>query len=79
MARPIGSKNNPNRKPLPFKHREVSRAIRSVQSRGLPITGVEIDPRTGKITVMTSSPPTDAPDTELDKWMDKHASAVEGH
>jgi hypothetical protein len=53
MARPLGSKNNPNRKPLPFKHREIARAVRSVQSTGLPIAGVEVDPRTGKITVMT--------------------------
>jgi hypothetical protein len=56
MARPLGSKNNPNRKPLPFRQREVSRAIRSVQATGLPISGVDIDPRSGKISITTGSP-----------------------
>jgi hypothetical protein len=63
----FGSKNNPNRKPLPFRQREVARAIKSVRSCGLPITAVDIDPRTGKITVVTGSPTT-GDDSKSNPW-----------
>ena len=53
-GRPKGAKNNPNRRPLPFKQRDVSRALSGVMSRGLSIEKIEIHPSTGAITITTS-------------------------
>lgn len=60
-GRPKGARSNPDRTPLDFKQSNVRRAVKAVQAMGLPIGRIEIDPRSGKITVevggaMTSSP-----------------------
>jgi hypothetical protein len=67
MPRRPGTQNNPDRRPLSFRQREVARAIRSVQATGLPISGVDIDPRTGKITIMTG-PPTGGDVSKNNPW-----------
>jgi hypothetical protein len=51
MGRPKGSLNSPTRKPLDVRQSTVRRTIKAVQSMGLPIGRIEIDPRSGKITV----------------------------
>jgi hypothetical protein len=50
-GRPKGAKNNPNRIPIDFKQSNVRRAIKAVQSMDLSVASVEVDQRTGKITV----------------------------
>ena len=52
MGRPKGAKSDPNRKPLQFKQTEVQRAIRGVQAQGLPVHRVDVDPRSGLISIM---------------------------
>lgn len=39
-----------------FKAADVERAIRAAQKTGLPISGFEIDPQTGRIKVHTLAP-----------------------
>jgi hypothetical protein len=51
LGRPPGRKDNPFRTPMPFKRSEVSRAIRGVINQGLEIERVEVNPRTGLITI----------------------------
>ncbi len=67
MARPRGSKTNPNRTRLPFKQSEIERAIRGVRSMGLPIDRVEIYPTCGKILIGTS-PAGDAVNSKTNPW-----------
>jgi hypothetical protein len=52
-GRPLGSKDDPNRARLPFKTHDVMRAIRGVTNMGMSVAAVEIDPKTGLITVKT--------------------------
>jgi hypothetical protein len=60
MARPKGSKTNPNRKPMAFKQRELERAVKAIQRRKLPITAAEIDPHTGRIKISIGAPSSDS-------------------
>jgi hypothetical protein len=52
MARPTSA----------FKQGDVTRAVRGVEAAGQPITGVQIDTKDGKITVLTGAPNPDVPD-----------------
>jgi hypothetical protein len=58
MGRPKGSKTRSGHPPLRFKQSEVERAIRGVQSRSLPISRVEVDPISGRISIITDKPDT---------------------
>jgi hypothetical protein len=69
MARPEGSKNNPNRRPMPFKQSEVARVVRAVESRGLNVRRVDVEPRTGKISILTGSDKDAASDNPWDEVM----------
>ena len=53
QGEPSGAKSNPNRERLPFKQRDVGRALAGVLSKGLSIEKVEIHPSTGMITITT--------------------------
>ena len=55
------------RKASTFTKSEVARAIKGVQSLGLDITGVEIDPAHGKVEVKIGKP---AEVTDADEWAD---------
>jgi hypothetical protein len=59
MARPKGSKTNPNRKRLPFKQSEIERAIRGARAQGLNVGRIEIEPRSGKISIVAAPSGTD--------------------
>jgi hypothetical protein len=63
------------RRPLSFKQRDVTRAVRAAKAAGLPVHRVEIDPRTGCIVIDTGAGA--APmsgGNELDRWLErKHA------
>jgi hypothetical protein len=45
-----------DRKPLPFREKDVARAVRAVRAGGEQVDRVEVDPRTGKITVSVRMP-----------------------
>jgi hypothetical protein len=69
MGRPKGSKTRPDHyTPMRFKQSEVERGIRGVQSRGLPISRVEIDPQTGRISIVTGKPHTDDNSSSKNPW-----------
>jgi len=60
-------------RPKAFRQHDVTRALRAVQATGLNVTGVEIDPATGKIVVRTGSAET-VQGNDLDKWLsEQHA------
>lgn len=49
-----------------FKEIDVKRAIRATQAAGLLVTRVEIDPETGKITVIAGA--ADGPAESTNPW-----------
>jgi hypothetical protein len=60
------------RRPPSFKQHDVTRALKAAMAAGLHVTGVEIDPASGKIVIRTGA---DAPSPagDLDKWLASHA------
>lgn len=54
MARPIGSRTIASR--IAFKQRDVERALRAVRAQEIGIGKIEIDPRTGRISITPSVP-----------------------
>ena len=52
-GRPKGAKSDPNRKRLPFKQRDVTRALSGVMSKGLSVQKIQIHPTSGTITITT--------------------------
>jgi hypothetical protein len=63
----------PMRRPCTFKKTEVTRAAKAVLAAGVDITRVEIEPVTGKITIMTSSSSGAEQITDLDRWVAERA------
>jgi hypothetical protein len=60
-----------------FRNRDIQRAVKATKSAGLDPVAVEVNPNSGVIKILTSkSTPNEG---ELDQWMAKHASSVEGH
>jgi hypothetical protein len=61
-----------------FHERELARALRAAQKSGMPFDRVEVDPHTGKISVIASKPADgDNAKTgnEVEKWITKqHAN-----
>jgi hypothetical protein len=63
-------KNVPPRSPGRFRERELARAVRAAKSAGGE--RVEIDPATGKISVILTKPGGDsAADNEVENWLSK--------
>ena len=52
-GRPLGSKDDPNRARLPFKTSDVMKVIRGAYNMGMAVDAVEVDPKTGLITIKT--------------------------
>jgi hypothetical protein len=62
-----------SRKPCTFRQCEVTRAIKGMLAAGCEVAGAEIDPKTGKIVVMTSdrvskSDSEASPASDFDSW-----------
>lgn len=51
-----------------FKKAEVARAIRAAVESGMPNPRVEVDPRTGKIVIMSGTPTTADSAPAANEW-----------
>ena len=56
-----------------FKKTDVTRAMKAVLAAGVAISGIEIEPATGKITITTSGTSGAEKITDLDRWMAENA------
>jgi hypothetical protein len=56
-----------------FRQRDVIRALKAARAAGMSVTRFEIDPITGKIVVIMSSPENVEQRKELDKWIARRA------
>jgi hypothetical protein len=56
-----------------FRQRDVAAAIKAARAAGCTITRVEIDPITGRITIMIGAPGELKEASDLDKWLAQHA------
>ena len=63
-----------SRRPCAFRQRDIARAVRGAQAAGIEIGRVDIDPLTGKISVVPAAEPKN--DTELDRWLTGHPENV---
>jgi hypothetical protein len=61
------------RSPCSFRETDVRRAIKAARASGIDIARLEIEPVTGKITIMTSSSSGAEKITDLDRWVAEHA------
>ena len=73
LRRHAATPNRPRRSPARFKEREVARALRAARRAGGIVDRVEIDPGSGKITVIMARPG-EARSTDLDSWMQKKSN-----
>ena len=55
------------RGPCAFKQRDISRAVRGAEAAGVKIARVDIEPKTGRISIVPVSVSTN--DGELDRWL----------
>ena len=58
-----------------FHERELARAIRAAKKSGMPFDRVEVDPATGKISVIIAKPAdgnTAKTGNEVENWITKH-------
>ena len=60
------------RSPCSFRETDVRRAVKAARASGIDIVRLEIEPVTGKITIMTSSSGAEKI-TDLDRWVAEHA------
>jgi len=61
----------PSRSENRFRQREVSRALRAAHEAGEAIDRVEIDPHTGKISVILAKSGERVADNEVENWVSK--------
>jgi hypothetical protein len=60
-----------------FRQADLRRALRAAKAEGVAIERIEIEPITGKITIVAGE--AEAPTTPLDTWMATRARAPKGH
>jgi len=57
-----------------FRKRDLQRALKAVADAGLVVVRVEIDPVSGKFSIVTDADTNGAnPTSELDRWLELHA------
>jgi hypothetical protein len=61
------------RSPCSFRETDVRRAVRAARTSGIDIDRLEIEPVTGKITIMTRSSSGAEKINDLDKWIAENA------
>jgi hypothetical protein len=68
MTRPaiIPAGSRPRR--CAFKQRDIARAVRGAEAAGIEIGRVDINPVTGKISIVPATEPKN--DSELDRWLE---------
>jgi hypothetical protein len=54
-----------SRRPYAFKERDVVRAVRGAEAAGIKVARVDIEPNTGRISIVAAGTSTN--DTELDR------------
>ena len=54
MARPKGKSNKGSHWKLPFRQSEIERAVRAAKAQGFSIGRIDIEPRTGKISIVAA-------------------------
>ena len=59
-----------SRRPCAFRQRDIARAVRGAEAGGVQIGRVDIDPVTGKISIVPATEPKN--DSELDWWLRGH-------
>jgi hypothetical protein len=52
-----------------IKKTEITRVAKGLLAAGFPVRGIDVDPATGKISVLVGQP--GAPDNNLDNWLRK--------
>lgn len=62
------------RAPTTFRQRDIAAAIKAARAAGCTVSRVEIDPITGRITIMMGAPGEPEKASDLDKWLAQHAS-----
>ncbi len=62
-GRPLGAKNDPDRKPLPFRQADLKRCLRAMRSEGVQ-GQVEINPRTGRLYIIPNAPAQEPTETQ---------------
>ena len=50
-----------------FKQRDIARAVRGAEAAGVKIARVDIEPKTGRISIVPAGVSTN--DSELDRWL----------
>jgi hypothetical protein len=63
---------------LSFKQTDLARWLRAARKAGLPVERVDIDPATGKFSLITKQSEAATPTGELEDWMKKHADQIKG-
>jgi hypothetical protein len=62
-----------SRRPPTFRQRDLTAAIKGARAAGCTVSHVEIDPVSGKITVMIGVGAATQSVTDLDMWLSRHA------
>jgi hypothetical protein len=62
-----------SRRPCALRETDLKRAVKAVRAAGMDITGIEIEPVTGKIKIVTGGGSDVEKVADLDTWMVKHA------
>jgi hypothetical protein len=62
------------RRPSTFRQRDIAAVIKAARAAGCTINHVEIDPITGRITIMIGAPGELKEASDLDRWLAQHAS-----
>jgi hypothetical protein len=72
-VRKAHNKQKRRRGPSKFKIADAQRVVRATLATGLPISRVEVDPASGRVSVVIGQPAA-ASGNELDQWVAKRAN-----
>ena len=58
-----------SRRPCAFTQRDIARAVRGAEAAGIRVARVDIEPNTGRISIVPAGISTN--DSELDRWLEE--------